>query len=284
LLLIIGIWVSYLLAVAFLTLTERKLLSLSQSRLGPNKSSIFGLLQPVLDGIKLFLKSGTALEQVHKFIYIMSSYLTLSVMLLLIIAVPFRENRIFEYQGLWLLVILGLGTHLILMCGWSSISKYSIIGRVRSLSQAISYEVVFSLLLLLPFLLNRTLSWETGRQSIILILLIWVLVILMELQRAPFDLAEGERELVSGFNTEYSSLLFTYLFLREYGNLLFSSLWRNLFWQGFNFMVLIWFTILIIIRSCYPRVRFDIIISTSWLILLPLALLVWFIFLYSYLL
>jgi len=283
-LLIIGIWVSYLLAVAFLTLTERKLLSLSQSRLGPNKSSVFGLLQPVLDGIKLFLKSRTSLEQVHKLIYIIRSYLTLSIMLLLIMALPLRENRIFEYQGLWLLVILGLGTHLILMCGWSSISKYRMIGRVRSLSQAISYEVVFSLLLLLPFLLNKALNWETSRQSIILLLLVWVLVILIELQRAPFDLAEGERELVSGFNTEYSSLLFTYLFLREYGNLLFSSLWRNLFWQGFNFMVLVWFTILIIIRSCYPRVRFDIIIITSWLILLPLVLLVWFAFLYSYLL
>lgn len=282
--LIIGIWVSYLLAVAFLTLTERKLLSLSQSRLGPNKSSVFGLLQPVLDGIKLFLKSRTSLEQVHKLIYIIRSYLTLSIMLLLIMALPLRENRIFEYQGLWLLVILGLGTHLILMCGWSSISKYRMIGRVRSLSQAISYEVVFSLLLLLPFLLNKALNWETSRQSIILLLLVWVLVILIELQRAPFDLAEGERELVSGFNTEYSSLLFTYLFLREYGNLLFSSLWRNLFWQGFNFMVLVWFTILIIIRSCYPRVRFDIIIITSWLILLPLVLLVWFAFLYSYLL
>jgi NADH:ubiquinone oxidoreductase subunit H len=117
LLLVIGIWVSYLLAVAFLTLTERKLLSLSQSRLGPNKSSVFGLLQPVLDGVKLFLKSRTSLEQVHKLIYFISSYLTLSVMLLLMMALPFRENRIFEYQGLWLLVVLGLGTHLILICG-----------------------------------------------------------------------------------------------------------------------------------------------------------------------
>jgi len=273
-----------LLAIAFVTLLERKLLGLTQNRLSPNKVSIFGLLQAVLDGIKLFFKPLLQLEQHQYGVYNLMAYLSLSITLLLYLTIPYVSHPNAEYQVLWILAILGLITHLILLRGWASNSKYALLGRIRSLAQAVSYEVVLTLLLLLPFLLNNVFTWQRSRCSATILFLSWTTIFLIESQRAPFDLAEGESELVRGFNVEYAGLLFVYFFLAEYGNLILLALVRTIIWNGLRVLVLIWIVVWLIIRTCFPRIRFDQLISLTWLILLPFILWSWVILSYSCLL
>lgn len=272
--------VSILLSAAFITLFERKILGLTQNRLSPNKTIFKGILQPLLDALKLLTKPTVALNHFRASIYKLSTILAFIITLFLWYALPFRAWLETNFQVLWLLTLFGLGTYALLIRGWSSYSKYRLIGGWRRLSQAISYEVVLALLIMLPYLLNLTLNWNPlfNSQPTIFILIIWGLVLLIERQRAPFDLAEGESELVSGFNTEYGRLYFTLLFLREYGSILSLSLLSSLIWNGWSCLTIVWFSWWMFIRTCYPRVRYDKLIRLLWLIILPALIVLWVIF------
>ncbi len=267
--------VSCLLGVAFLTLLERKVLSFSQIRLGPNKVSWLAILQPILDGVKLLVKP-TLIKKHHlKLLYLYSAIIRFIFNLILWLVVMFSSFEISEYQFLWLICILGLRAYVVLLAGWSSFSKYSFIGAIRSLAQALSYEVVLTLLIFLPFLKNQRFSFFSLLYNAIFLILFWVIIFVLETQRAPFDLREGERELVSGFNTEYGRLLFIYFFLAEYGNILVLSLVLVLIWYKLRIMIMFFVIVWLLLRSSYPRVRYDFLIGFLWFLILPARLLLW---------
>lgn len=265
-----------LLGVAFITLHERKILGLTQNRLGPNKTIFKGLLQPLLDALKLLTKPMVYLNHYSKWLYLASSYLAFLVRLMFWVSLPLNMFEETMYLVLWLLLLFGLGTYSLLLAGWSSNSKYSLVGGWRRLSQAISYEVILALLILLPFLMNTRLNVAPYFIFPLWFLIpFWILVILTETQRAPFDLREGERELVSGFNTEYRGVLFVFIFLGEYGRILALRNISSLIWFNWKLDVFIWFRIWIWIRTCFPRVRYDKIMIMFWKILLPVLIFLW---------
>lgn len=265
-----------LLRVAFITLYERKILGLTQTRLGPNKTIFKGLLQPLLDALKLLTKPITILIHYFKRFYIIRAFLAFLVSLMFWVCLPINAFKESEYLVIWLLLLFGLGTYRFLLAGWRSNSKYSLIGGWRRLSQAVSYEVILALLVLLPFLLNASVSIHPMFNFTLWGLIwVWILVMLAERQRAPFDLTEGERELVSGFNTEYGGVLFTFLFLGEYGRIMALRNISSYIWSGWNSRVFIWFTVWMWIRTCFPRVRYDKIMSLFWKIVLPFLIILW---------
>jgi len=268
------------LGVAFTTLLERKLLRLRQNRLGPHKVGWVGILQPVLDGIKLLIKRKLLLEYTHYVLYQVIPLLRYAVMFLLFLILPLPLLTNSQAQVLWLLIVFGLNSHLLLISGWASQNKYGRLGSLRNLAQTISFEVLLTLIILLPYYLNFNLNWNSDFSFPLWALIwLWISIILIENQRAPFDLSESERELVSGFNTEFGALLFVFFFLAEYGNALITARFTSLLHWGWNWGLLIWVMLWLILRSCYPRLRFDVIISVSWIILLPVLLWVWIAFL-----
>lgn len=264
-----------LLSIAFTTLYERHLLSLSQNRLGPNKVRIFGVLQAVLDGVKLIKKEQILPLNASEFSFLLFPGLTFVVLFLEWFCLPYFYYFLnFQFSFLFLLCLVGFSVYGTLLRRVMSKSKYSSLGGIRARSQSISFEIAFSLyfvcflLLLKSFELNYLLN-----VGIWLLIFPFIIIILAELGRAPFDFSEGESELVRGYNTEFSRITFILLFLGEYGVLLFFCvLSRVLFFDFRLFIVLFSFSCLLFIRSCYPRYRYDFLISFFWKILLPLSL------------
>jgi len=274
---------SLILAVAFSTLLERKMLRLIQGRLGPNKTSGGGLIQPVLDGVKLLFKIQLKLEVRYKLLYKLTPLASLVVMMLFYLSLPVKDGPIIEYQSLWLLIVLGINSHVLLISGWASSSKYRIMGRIRSLAQTVSFEIILTLVVFLSYFLGLIMRWdEYFRIPVIVLIGIWVVVFLLENQRRPFDLAEAERELVSGFNTEFTAIFFIYFFLAEYGNLLISAALTHLIWVVWSGGLLVWIVLWFVFRACYPRMRFDKLMSITWMILLPIVLFLWVFYLHIY--
>jgi len=268
--------VRILLRVAFITLYERKILGLTQNRLGPNKTVFKGLLQPLLDALKLLSKPSVILSHNYSLYYHISAMLAFIIRLLFWISLPLLILQESKFLVLWLLLLFGLGTYSLLLAGWRSSSKFRIIGGWRRLRQAISYEVILAFIVLALFLLNSSL-----RKSyyfffpILFFSLLWLVVMLTETQRAPFDLTEGERELVSGFNTEYRGTLFTFLFLGEYGRILALRGVSSYLWWNWRIRILIWFRLWMWIRTCYPRIRYDKLINFFWKLALPILVIIW---------
>lgn len=218
-----------LLSVAFFTLFERKVMGLFHNRLGPNKVSFIGIVQPLLDAFKLLTKQNMVPLQANKFTYGVSPHLALLLSLFVWMTMPrFYFMLSINYSLVMFFCVGSIIVFSVLLSGWSSNSKYSLIGRLRSVAQSISYESVFSTLLVLVMLLAFSYSVRSfssiSSPFYLFIFPIWFICTLAETHRAPFDFREAESELVSGFNTEYSGAYFAFIFLSEYGVLLYSCL------------------------------------------------------------
>ena len=276
--------------MAFLTLIERKVLRYIQSRKGPNKTRFQGFLQPIRDAVKLFLKEFFLPGWGNLYIFIARPVVSLFLVLLLWGLIFFFENPfVFKYVVFLFLGFMRLEVYPLFISGWSSNNKYSIFGAVRGIVQTLSFEINFSLVLFSVLLLgirarflgilkmNYYLSY---RIFFLPLLAIFLILLVVDSNRTPFDFAEGESELVSGFNTEYSSGLFALIFLSEYAKiLLFSMLvFRILFFSraslggaylGITTISGLW----IWVRATFPRFRYDLLLSFCWEGLLPFVVL-----------
>lgn len=308
-----GLFISFLFlgVVAFYTLLERKGIAAVQRREGPNVTGPFGLLQPVMDGLKLILKDVSASDEADAEAYDFAPLLTFGVSFtgwaLLPVGLSTGGMILSDYTILLFLCVTTLGIFGIVGAGWATKSKYAILGSLRAISQFIAYEVYFSLILLPFFLLVGTdfmSVWERQAHTSLIfpffpLFIIFFITMLVETNRAPFDMPEAEAELVAGFNVEYSASAFALFFLAEYNSmitastlmaLLFfggdSSLLPNLFgqttthWGGFFILkiVLLCFSF-VFVRANFPRVRFDQLLLMGWKVCLPVSLgFLWLVF------
>lgn len=292
----ISLVVPILLAVAFLTLVERKVLGYIQLRKGPNIVGPYGLLQPVADAVKLFTKEPLRPLTSSATIFIMAPILALTLALTMWIPLPMPYPLVNINLGvLFILAISSLAVYSILWSGWASNSKYALIGALRAVAQTISYEVTLAIILLSVLLMNGSFALSTlitTQEHLWLIFpawplaMIWFISTLAETNRAPFDLAEGESELVSGFNVEYAAGPFALFFLAEYTNIIIiNALTTILFFGAFhnpyipelytvNFTVktLLLTASFLWIRASYPRFRYDQLMHLLWKNFLPLTL------------
>lgn len=296
----IGLIVPILLAVAYVTLLERKIMGAMQRRKGPNVVGTHGFLQAFADGLKLFVKESIIPSAANKKIYIVSPVLTLFLSFIGWAIIPFKENIThtdINIGILYSLAISSLGVYGIICSGWASNSKYSFLGALRSAAQMISYEVSLGLIILTVLLL-------VGSLSLIKIVLLQIYVFfvtplfissvmffissLAETNRAPFDFPEAESELVSGFSTEYASMGFAFFFIGEYSNMLlmcalnavlfFGGWWALLtiillpeeFWFGMKISALIF--VFVWVRVALPRFRYDQLMRLGWKSFLPASL------------
>nr|YP_010373915.1 NADH dehydrogenase subunit 1 [Coomaniella copipes]UPI13483.1 NADH dehydrogenase subunit 1 [Coomaniella copipes] len=278
-----------LVGVAFLTLLERKILGYIQIRKGPNKVGFMGIPQPFSDAIKLFTKEQIYPLMSNYFIYYMAPVFNLFLALILWMCIPFLGGLLnFSLGILFFLCCSSLSVYTIMIAGWSSNSNYSLLGSLRSVAQTISYEVSL-ILVLMPFLVLITsmnfLDFYKYQKLIwmffisIPLALIWFTSSLAETNRTPFDFAEGESELVSGFNVEYSAGGFALIFMAEYANILFMSMMFSLFFLGGDFMSFFFFFKLVFIsfvflwvRGTLPRYRYDKLMYLAWKSFLPISL------------
>lgn len=312
-LLVIG---AVLTLVAYLTLIERKVLGWIQVRIGPNRVGPWGLLQPLADGAKLLLKEEITVSGANRIIYLAAPLIVVVCALVPFGVIPFAkglglESILGPIAGkydlntgvvadinvgiLYIFAVSSLGVYGVVLGGWASNSKYSLLGAVRAGAQMISYELGLSLSVVGVLMLAGTLSlvgiveaqdsvwkWYVFRQPLGFIL--FLIAGSAEIARTPFDLMECENELVAGYQTEYSSMKFGLFYLGEYAHLLFlSALMTTLYfggWQGpllppiFWFMAKTFFFVFLFvwIRGTYPRLRYDRVMSFGWKVLLPVGL------------
>nr|UMB50121.1 NADH dehydrogenase subunit 1 [Acanthocleithron chapini] len=290
-----------LLAVAFLTLIERKILGYMQLRKGPNVVGPYGLLQPIADGVKLFIKEPIRPSTSSPILFLATPMLAFTLALMLWAPIPLPHPVTDLNLGmLFILALSSLAVYSILGSGWASNSKYALIGALRAVAQTISYEVSLGLILLsiIIFTGGFTLQMFNTTQEAIWLLLpawplaaMWYISTLAETNRAPFDLTEGESELVSGFNVEYAGGPFALFFLAEYANILLMNTLSTILFLGATYtpttpelaslnimakaallsVLFLW------VRASYPRFRYDQLMHLVWKNFLPmtLALILW---------
>nr|QZH57645.1 NADH dehydrogenase subunit 1 [Nemalecium lighti] len=289
--------VPVLIGVAYLTLLERKILGYSQRRKGPNVVGFYGILQPLADGVKLFSKEFSIPNHVNIISYTISPIMALMTAFILWVSIPILFNSSIIYVDLSLLLILALSSisvYAILLAGWSSNSKYAFLGSIRAVAQMISYEVSIGLIIITVIIISGSIniikiivSQKESISYVFPVLPIGIILFvscLAETNRAPFDLTEGESELVSGFNVEYASMAFALFFLAEYSHIIFMSMlltllffsgsvigWLKIIIAGLVVILFIW------VRSSYPRVRYDKLMALLWKTYLPLSILFIFI-------
>lgn len=293
--------VPLLLAVAFLTLVERRVMGAMQRRQGPNVWGFGGLLQPFFDGLKLLLKEPILPSTADQPLFLWAPVLTFLTSQAAWAALPTSPAGAVSDLNLgtmYVLAIGSLGVYGILLAGWASNSKYAFLGCCRSVAQMISYELPMGLIVLTAAVISQSLNWNVlveTQQSIWFfvplwpLFLIWIICCLAETNRAPFDLPEAEAELVAGYNVEYSSMGFALFFIGEYSNLiLMSTVTAILFLGGINaplsflsFLpgslwlslktLLVLFTF-IWVRATLPRYRYDMLMNLGWKVFLPLTL------------
>lgn len=246
-----------------MTLLERKVLGYVQNRKGPTKVLFIGLLQPVIDGGKLILKS-IVIEKIY---YFFIPFFSIVVIRFLSLSMWFYSYSIVMTNAIFfILIIRTIVVYVLFMLGWRRENVYGVLGGLRSSSQIIAYEIIifFVIILIVIFHISWNL-WDFNFSVWYLfdIFIIWLLILLVETNRRPYDFAEGERELVSGYNIEYIGVLFAYIFIAEYGMLVFFS-WVTsvMFLTSYIFWLVLLF--LIIVRGFIPRRRYDILISNCW--------------------
>nr|YP_008757969.1 NADH dehydrogenase subunit 1 [Solenaia oleivora]AGW24342.1 NADH dehydrogenase subunit 1 [Solenaia oleivora] len=275
-------YVLILLGVAFFTLLERKALGYFQIRKGPNKVGIIGIPQPLADALKLFVKEWIMPMSSNYFPFI----LTPTIMLILALSLwqlfpSFMLSSQMTLGMLLFLCISSLAVYTTLMAGWSSNSKYALLGAIRAMAQTISYEVTMTLIILFYLFLTTKMDLVTIRMinhsapTLVLFLplaIMWTAVILAETNRAPFDFAEGESELVSGFNVEYGGAGFAFLFMAEYSNILLMSLLTSCLLTGTLAMSIPVAVLFLWARATLPRYRYDLLMAMAWKSFLPVSL------------
>nr|AXS66230.1 NADH dehydrogenase subunit 1 [Tenebrionoidea sp. 4 KM-2017] len=281
--------VCVLIGVAFLTLMERKVLGYIQLRKGPNKVGFMGILQPFSDAIKLFSKEQSYPFMVNFNIYYVSPVFSLFLSLILWVSMPFLSVlSSFNLSILFFLALSSMGVYLIMLSGWASNSSYALLGSLRAVAQTISYEVSLSLIFLCFIFLILSLNlldfvyYQKYLWFIVIcypVSLMWFISALAETNRTPFDFAEGESELVSGFNIEYSSGSFAMIFLAEYSSILFMSMICSLIFLGGDVNSFIFFLKIVLmsfvwiwVRGVFPRFRYDKLMYLSWKSFLPVSL------------
>ena len=311
-------FVFVLLTVAYATYAERKIIGHMQVRLGPMRTGWHGLLQPIADGIKLFFKEEIIPSQSSKFAFLVAPLVALIPAFISFAVIPFGDKvTVMGYQVplqiagyydqtgqmfdvnvgvLYILAMASLGVYGVVLAGWASNSKYSLLGGLRAAAQMISYELAAGLAIISVFMLSESLSlhkivadqadgaWYVFKQPLAFV--IFFICSLAEINRTPFDLPEAETELVSGFITEYSSMKYAMFFMAEYANMItVCAVTTTLFlggWHGpeflpgwFWFVAKVYFLIFCCmwIRATYPRYRYDQLMRLGWKVFLPLTLL-----------
>jgi NADH-quinone oxidoreductase subunit H len=305
---VIVIFACLMTAIAYTTYFERKVVARIQHRIGPNRVGPFGLLQPVADAIKLLFKEEVEPASANKFIYILAPILSFVAAITAFAVIPVgnfvniggrRVDLIISNLNIGILFILAvssLGVYGVVLAGWSSNSKYSLLGGIRSTAQMISYEVAIGLGIIGVLVISQTLSineivrqqsgsilnWYFFKQPVAFF--IYFISAIAETNRSPFDLPEAESELVAGYHTEYSGMRFGIFYLGEYANMItVSAIATSLFFGGWNGPLLppvIWFVIKVVaflfvyiwVRGTLPRLRYDQLMRLGWKVLFPLGL------------
>jgi NADH-quinone oxidoreductase subunit H len=300
---ILIIVVPLLVSIAYFTLAERKVIASIQRRRGPNTVGIWGLLQPLADGLKLLVKESILPSNANIIIFVLAPIITFLLSLLGWAVIPFGETAVLSDLNIGLLYIFAvssLGVYGIITSGWSSNSKYAFIGALRSAAQMVSYEVSIGLIIISVLLcagslnLSKVIAAQEYIWYIIPLFPIFIMFFisaLAETNRAPFDLPEAEAELVAGYFVEYSAMGFALFFLGEYANILmmcalcsifFLGGWLPLFpiipftlipgplWFGIKIAFMVF--VFVWVRAAYPRYRYDQLMRLGWKVLLPLSL------------
>lgn len=278
-----------LINVAFLTLLERKVLGLSQIRVGPIKVGAWGLLQPAADAVKLFTNSFTTLGPINKGVFFMTPVLRLMLALILRTLISRGSGSVVNnLRALFFIIILGFNVYPLFGAGWSSNSKYALVGGLRAVSQTIAYEIRLAFILisiLVPRFRLEFFSSALPSKLIplcmlnLLVLFLWSMTVLAELNRTPFDFAEGESELVSGFNIEYGSVKFAMIFMAEYAIIYIFGMLSARLVLGLHYTQVLglavgisWSWFFVWARVTLPRFRYDLLIDSTWKKVLPCSL------------
>ncbi len=294
-----------MLCVAYLTLMERKFLGYLQVRLGPNRVGFWGLMQPIADGIKSFLKEDIIPDNADRTVYVIAPLITFVTAISMFAVIPFGDSvnlfgrdvkLVIADIDIGLLYIFALGTlgeYGVVLGGWASSNKYAVLGSLRAAAQMISYEVALGLILIGTIILAGSLRLteivEAQRHGWFILyqpfaFLLYIVAALAEINRTPFDMPESESELACGFNIEYSSMKFALFMIAEYAHLVtVAALTVTLFLGGWLGPVLpgtVWFvgkTLMVVflfiwIRGTFPRMRYDHVMKLGWKFLFPAAL------------
>nr|WCH57884.1 NADH dehydrogenase subunit 1 [Catenella fusiformis] len=292
-----------LVAIAYMTLAERKVMASMQRRKGPNVVGVFGLFQPLADGLKLFVKETILPSSANLTIFVLAPIVTFLLALVSWCVIPLGEGIVYSDINvgvLYILAISSLSIYGIITSGWSSNSKYAFLGALRSAAQMVSYEVSIGLILINILLCVGSLNLSEvvlTQQSVwfvfplLPIFIMFYISALAETNRAPFDLPEAEAELVAGYNVEYSAMGFALFFLGEYANMILMCSLATVFFLGgwlpvYSWAVFywipstIWFSMkttlllfgFIWIRSSFPRYRYDQLMRLGWKVFLPMSL------------
>ena len=300
-----------MIGVAYLTLAERKVIGYMQVRIGPNRVGPKGLLQPIADGIKLIMKEIIIPSGSNKFLFVLAPVLTLAPALAAWAVVPFSPELVLANVDaglLYIMAITSMGVYGVVVAGWASNSKYAFLGSLRSAAQIVSYEIAMGFALVGVLMASQSLNLVdivNGQKGGVLswywlplfpLFIVYLIAGVAETNRAPFDVAEGESEIVAGFHVEYSGIAFGVFFLAEYANMIliaaltaimFMGGWMPLFdfapftwipgffWLmgkiGFVLFLFLWF------RATFPRYRYDQIMRLGWKVFIPITL-VWLLF------
>lgn len=282
---IIELIIVILIGVAYITLSERKIMSGMQRRKGPNIVGVYGVLQPIMDGIKLFIKEIIIPQQANKINYMVGPMITLMLSLIIWIPLPISNLRGFLYENnysiLYILAISSMSVYILLYTGWSSNSKYTFIGAIRAIAQLISYEVSMGIIIMGVILLNNSFNLlkiiysQIYIPNLIYLFPVFILFLISavaETNRPPFDLPEAESELVAGVLTEYGGMAFASLYLAEYAFVQSMSLLTAVLFIGNSFYTIFFIFVFIWLRASLPRVRYDQLMSLGWTKILPISI------------